>query len=133
VLQGPRPTILRRRSHRARNATIVDRRVILLIHTPTHIHVLLYHRKPRQHHRQLVLELYSSPSSTELRSREGESNGYGRSLERCNHGALYISRQIYSVLINLCDLFFSGPENLGTRFLLRGVVLSHPKISNFGM
>jgi hypothetical protein len=38
-----------------------------------------------------------------------------------------------SVLTVPCILFFSIPENLGVRFLLRGVVWSHPKISNFGM
>jgi hypothetical protein len=31
------------------------------------------------------------------------------------------------------DLFFSPPENLGARFLLSGVVLSHAKILNFRM
>jgi hypothetical protein len=45
----------------------------------------------------------------------------------------YISCQFYSVLTVFCILFHSVPENLGMRFLLRGVVLSLPKILNFGM
>jgi hypothetical protein len=35
-------------------------------------------------------KLNPDPSSTELRSRKGESNGYGRSSERHNHVARYI-------------------------------------------
>jgi hypothetical protein len=41
--------------------------------------------------------------------------------------------QFHSILTISCILFFSVPENLGTRLLLRGVVLSCPKILNFGM
>jgi hypothetical protein len=47
--------------------------------------------------------------------------------ERPNHCAWYIPHQLYSVLTIRCILFFSVPKNLRTRFLLRGVVLSHPK------
>jgi hypothetical protein len=41
VPEGPRLTIVQPRTHRARNAIIVDRRVISRIHAPTHVHVLL--------------------------------------------------------------------------------------------
>jgi hypothetical protein len=41
--------------------------------------------------------------------------------------------KFYFVLTVICFLFFSIPKNLWMRFLLRGVVLSHSKISNFGM
>jgi hypothetical protein len=61
VLNGPRLTILQPRTHRARNATIVDRRVILQIHAPTHVHILLCHRKLRQHHHQLIVEALLQP------------------------------------------------------------------------
>jgi hypothetical protein len=78
-------------------------------------------------------KLYSNPSSAELCSREGESNVYGRSIEHPNRGAWYISHQFHYVITFSCIPFFSVHENLGMRFMLRGVVLSHPKISNFGM
>jgi hypothetical protein len=41
---------------------------------------------------------------------------------------------VNSIVLTIpCVLFFSALGNLGVRFLLRGVVLSHPKISNFGI
>jgi hypothetical protein len=51
-------------------------------------------------------KLYSNPSSAEPRSRESDSSGYGRSLERHNHGARYIPCQFHYVLAVPCILFF---------------------------
>jgi hypothetical protein len=84
-------------------------------------------------HPQAAMETLPRSKLNKIRSRKSESSDYGGSSERHNHGARYISHQIYSVLIILCYLFLSIPENLGTTFMLRGVVLSHPKIPNFGM
>jgi hypothetical protein len=78
-------------------------------------------------------KLYPDPSLAKLCSREGESCDYGKSSELPNHGAWYISHQFYSIVLVTCYLFFSAPMNLRVRFLLRGVVLSHSKISNFGV
>jgi hypothetical protein len=65
-------------------------------------------------------KLYPGPSSTELRSRKSKPSGYGGSSKHPNNGVWYIARQFHSMLIISYILFFSVPENLGMRFLLRG-------------
>jgi hypothetical protein len=133
VLQGPQLTILQPRTHRARNATIVDRRVISLIHAPTHIHVLLCHRKLLQHHRQLIMEALLQPKLNRTTLKGGWIKCLWRKLRTSQLWCPVHLSQFHYVLTVSCILFFSIPKNLGKRFLLRGVVLSCPKIPNFGM
>jgi hypothetical protein len=108
-------------------ASIVDGRVIMLII----IAIVDVNHPPQlqEHlHRQTAMEALPRPSSTELCSRKSKPSGCGGSSERPNHGARYIIHQFYSLLTISCFLFFFAPKNLGARFLLRVVILSHPKI-----
>jgi hypothetical protein len=133
VLKAPRPTRHQPRTQSARNATIVNRRVTSPIHGPTHVHILIWHRKLLQHHRQLVMEALLQPKLSKTMLEGGWIKWLWRKLRTPNHDAWYISHQFHSVLTISCILFFFVPENLETRFLLRGVVLSRPKLPNFGM
>jgi hypothetical protein len=133
VLQGPRPTILQPRTHCARNATIVDRMVILLIHAPTHVRVLVYHQKLLQHHRQLVMLALLQPKLNRTTLEEGWIKWLWKKLITPQPWCLVHLSSILFRLNHSCIISFSVHENLETRFLLRRVVLSQPKIPNFGM
>jgi hypothetical protein len=132
VLKGPWLTIPQPRTHRARNATIMDRMAILLIHAqPT----FTSSSNTRSYFSTITnpqWKLDPNPSSTELCSRKGETSGCGRSSERHNHVARYISRQFHSILTVSCILFFYSWESRD-EIPVKGVVLSCPKILNFRM
>jgi hypothetical protein len=131
VLKEPQPLIMQHRIRWTPLASTVARRIIMLIVAQS---TSIIHPNSRNAcTANPPWRLYPGPSSVELRWREGESSDYGGSSELRNRGVRYISRQFYSILSIPCIIFFSAPQNLGVRFLLKGVVLSHPKISNFRM
>jgi hypothetical protein len=75
----------------------------------------------------------SIPVTARLNLARGRVNQVAMKEARSGHHEWYIPHQLefrsnHSVI---SFLFYS--ENLGARFFLRGVVLSHPKILNFGI
>jgi hypothetical protein len=133
VLKGPRPTILQPRTHCARNVTTVDRRVISLIHAPKHIHVLLCHRKLLQHHRQLIMEALLQPKLGRTTLEGGWIKWLWKKLRTTQSWCLvHLSSILFCLNLSLLSFLFCSLESRG-EILVKGVVLSRPKISNFEM
>jgi hypothetical protein len=107
VLKGPRLTRLQPKTHRARNATIVDKRVTLLIRAPTHVHVLLWHQKLLQHRRNPALKALLQPKLNRTAHEEEWIKWLRGKLRTSQPWCRYISHQFYSILIIPYYLFFS--------------------------
>jgi hypothetical protein len=133
VLKGPRLTTPQPRTHRVRNATIVDKRIILLILTPTHVHVLLWHRKLHQHHRQLVMKALLQPKLNRTMLEEEWIKWLWKQLRTSQPWyPVHLSSNRFCLNYSLLSFLFYSWESQN-EIPVKGVVLSRPKILNFGM
>jgi hypothetical protein len=128
VLKEPQPLQMQHRIKQTPFASTVGRRVIMLTVAPADVN----HPPQLQERRHCQDAMETLPwhklSRTTLKWQW--IKWLWRKLRTSQTWCPVHLSQVHFVLTVSCILFFSVPENLGTRFLLRGVVLSRPKISN---
>jgi hypothetical protein len=104
-----------------------------VLHAPTHVRNFLWHQKLLQDHRQPAMEALPWPMLSRTMLEEGWNKWLWRKPRTPRPWSIvHLSSILFCPNHSLLSFLFSSLESRGM-IPIKGVVLSHPKVSNFGM